>query len=34
LKKLIEEAVANKPLRHHLAEGQLPKERPFSQVGG
>jgi cyclic pyranopterin phosphate synthase len=34
LKKLIEEAVANKPLRHHLAEGQSPKERPFSQVGG
>jgi cyclic pyranopterin phosphate synthase len=34
LKKLIEEAVANKPLRHHLAEGQIPKGRPFSQVGG
>ncbi len=34
LKQLIEEAVANKPLRHHMAEGHLPKERPFSQVGG
>ena len=34
LKKLIEEAVARKPLRHHLAEGYVPKERPFSQVGG
>ncbi len=34
LKKLIEEAVANKPLRHHMAEGHMPKERPFSQVGG
>jgi len=34
LKKLIEEAVANKPLRHQLAEGYVPKKRPFSQVGG
>ena len=34
LKKLIEEAAANKPLRHHMAEGHVPKERPFSQVGG
>ena len=34
LKQLIQEAVANKPLRHHLAEGYLPKGRPFSQVGG
>jgi len=34
LKQLIEEAVALKPLRHHLAEGHLPKHRPFSQVGG
>ena len=34
LKKLIEEAVARKPLRHHLAEGYIPKDRPFSQVGG
>jgi cyclic pyranopterin phosphate synthase len=34
LKQLIEEAVANKPLRHHLAEGYVPKDRPFSQVGG
>ncbi len=34
LKKLIEEAVANKPLQHHMAEGQVPRQRPFSQVGG
>ena len=34
LKQLIEEAVANKPLRHYLAEGYVPKQRPFSQVGG
>jgi len=34
LKQLIEQAVANKPLRHHLAEGFAPKDRPFSQVGG
>jgi len=34
LKQLIEEAVARKPLRHHLAEGCIPKDRPFSQVGG
>ncbi len=34
LKQLFEEAAANKPLRHHLAEGYMPKERPFSQVGG
>ncbi len=34
LKRLIEEAVASKPLRHHLAEGYIPKDRPFSQVGG
>lgn len=34
LKKLIEEAVARKPLRHNLAEGQVPQNRPFSQVGG
>ena len=34
LKQLIEEAVASKPLRHHLAEGYIPKDRPFSQVGG
>jgi len=34
LKQLIEEAVALKPLRHHLAEGYVPKHRPFSQVGG
>jgi len=34
LKQLIEEAVASKPLRHHLSEGQIPRDRPFSQVGG
>ncbi len=34
LKELIEEAVARKPLRHHLAEGDTPKGRPFCQVGG
>ncbi len=34
LKQLIEEAAAKKPLRHHLAEGYIPKDRPFSQVGG
>ncbi len=34
LKKLIEEAVANKPQQHHIAEGDVPRQRPFSQVGG
>jgi cyclic pyranopterin phosphate synthase len=34
LKKLIKKAVANKPERHNLAEGLVPKDRPFSQVGG
>ena len=34
LKKLIEEAIARKPLGHHLAEGCVPQDRPFSQVGG
>ncbi|MFC2013732.1 GTP 3',8-cyclase MoaA [Chloroflexota bacterium] len=34
LKELIEKAAAMKPLRHHLAEGCVPKDRPFSQVGG
>jgi len=34
LKQLIEEAVARKPLQHHLAEGYMPKDRPFTQVGG
>jgi len=34
LKRLIEETIARKPLRHHLAEGYVPKDRPFSQVGG
>ncbi len=34
LKRLIKEAVASKPLHHHLAEGEIPQDRPFSQVGG
>jgi cyclic pyranopterin phosphate synthase len=34
LKKLIKQAVAGKPERHNLAEGSVPKGRPFSQVGG
>ena len=34
LKKLIKKAVANKPLRHQLAEGCVPKGRPMTQVGG
>lgn len=34
LKLLIEEAVAKKPLHHNLAEGYMPKDKPFSQVGG
>ncbi len=34
LKQLIQEAVARKPLRHHLAEGYMPRNRPMTQVGG
>jgi len=34
LKNLIKEAVLRKPLHHHLAEGEAPKDRPFCQVGG
>jgi len=34
LKGLIKEAIASKPWRHHLDEGDVPKDRPFSQVGG
>jgi len=34
LKRLIKKAVASKPLRHRLAEGRVPQDRPFSQVGG
>ena len=34
LKQLIEEAVARKPKHHHLAEGYVLEDRPFSQVGG
>jgi len=34
LKKLIEAVVAGKPSGHRMAEGYVPKGRPFSQVGG
>ena len=34
IKHLIEEAVTRKPLHHRLDEGYIPKDRPFSQVGG
>jgi cyclic pyranopterin phosphate synthase len=34
LKNLIEEAIARKPLGHKLAEGNMRRGRPFSQVGG
>ena len=34
LEGLIKQAVANKPLRHQLAEGYLPLDRPMTQVGG
>jgi cyclic pyranopterin phosphate synthase len=34
LKKLFKKAVAEKPLKHGLAEGQVPNGRPFSHVGG
>jgi cyclic pyranopterin phosphate synthase len=34
LKKLIQDATASKPRGHHLAEGNVPQDRPFSQVGG
>ena len=34
LKQLIEETVARKPKHHHLAEGYVLEDRPFSQVGG
>jgi len=34
LKQLIEETVARKPKHHHLAEGYVPEDRSFSQVGG
>lgn len=34
LKRLIQEAVARKPLHHNLDKGLTPKGRPFSQVGG
>jgi cyclic pyranopterin phosphate synthase len=34
LKQLIEDTVSRKPLHHHLAEGYVLKDRPFSQVGG
>jgi len=34
LKKLFKRAVAEKPLQHGLAKGQVPNDRPFSHVGG
>ena len=34
LKKLIKRAVDSKPRKHKLAEGLVPRNRPFSQVGG
>ena len=34
LKKLIEEAIARKPQGHHLADGSVPHDRAFSQIGG
>jgi cyclic pyranopterin phosphate synthase len=34
IKELIKQAVASKPLHHNLASGQVPRGRPFSQVGG
>jgi len=34
LKESIEEAVANKPRQHQMAEGYVPRGRPFFQVGG
>jgi len=34
LRRLIKKAAASKPRQHHLAEGQIPQGRSFSQVGG
>ena len=34
LKGLIETAATKKPLRHQLAEGHVPVDRPMTQVGG
>ncbi|MFC1912866.1 GTP 3',8-cyclase MoaA [Chloroflexota bacterium] len=34
LKRLIEEAVARKPLRHSLVEGHRPRGRPMTHIGG
>jgi len=34
LKKLIKRAVDSKPRQHKLAQGCVPQDRPFSQVGG
>ena len=34
LKTLIKRAVDSKPRKHKLAEGLVPRNRPFSQVGG
>ena len=34
LKRLIKRAVDSKPRQHKLAQGAVPQDRPFSQVGG
>jgi GTP 3',8-cyclase len=34
LKDLFEEAVARKPLRHYIAQGSSPPDRPFCRAGG
>jgi len=34
LSRLIRRAVASKPERHHIQEGELPNRRPMCQVGG
>lgn len=34
IKALIKKAVASKPQKHHMTGGEVPRGRPFSQVGG
>ncbi len=34
IKGLIKEAASNKPIGHKLADGYVPRTRPYSQVGG
>lgn len=34
LEKLIKQAISKKPLQHHLSDGYILEDRPFSQVGG